>query len=212
MILPGGNRLCFPDAKIALYVVPKAAITSIKRCVSACYINDFEKQNWRESLHILKHTQLKDDYYRIAVVRNPWDRIASLYTNKIIDQKSVKPSVAKLGIYSKMPFNAFIKQACSHIDSDRLDKHFKSQYLTIFMDGNPDFLARTETLQKDWRMIQKLFLKRGNKKIQPLQRLNKSSPFKETWTRELVNIVAERYDTDIRLLGYKGPKQWEQKK
>lgn len=212
MISGGGNRLCFTDAKIALYVIPKAAITSIKRCVSICYMEDLGKKNWRGALHVLKHASYKDDYYKIAVVRNPWDRVASLYTNKIIDQKDVKPNLSKLELYHKMPFDEFIQKLCKHRDSERLDKHLKSQYLTVFRDGEPDFIARTETLKKDWKEIQKLFLKRGNKKINPLRRLNKSSPFKGQWTAELVDLIAERYETDIELLGYKGPKQWERTK
>lgn len=205
MITQGGNILYFQRAEIALYVVPKGACTSIKRCMAHCYLKEFGTKDWKQSLYALENMPHNNDYYKIAIVRNPWDRIASLYKNKIVDPRSVKLPIATLGLYHRMPFSEFVEQVCRHKDSDKLEKHFKSQYLTVFKHGPPDFIARVETLQKDWDKIQKLFYERSGKEIPDLQFWNKSSDFEINWTQKLVDLIAKRYSKDIELLGYSGP-------
>lgn len=205
MISPGGNILYFHDAQIALYVPHKVACTSIKQTMANLYMMELGQKNWKTSLKKLKEGSYTKGYYKIAVVRNPWDRVASLYTDKVIDRNSAKPRIAKLGMYSNMPFDKFVKQIAKYPDSEELDKHFKSQYLTIFRDGNPDSTIKFEQLSIDWQKVQQLFLQRANKKIPKLPQLNKSSPFEEKWTDESINLIKNRYIEDVEFLDYKGP-------
>lgn len=203
----GSSGLTFPDAKIAIYPAPKAARTSILQTLAQAYQCD------GMALHAVmhKHKWLKPgpEYYRIGICRNPWNKMVSIYRDKLFMRPRVKPLLLSLGFHHGMPFDEFIHLACSFPDH-RTEKHFRSQHMTIYYRTGwlPNYLAKFETLDHDWTMIQRLFVERGGRKIPPLLRLNvvPKTVIIPTWTPKLVTAVASRYEQDIKLFGYEPPR------
>ena len=202
-----GTALSFPDAKIMVYAAPKAACTSIKRTLAASYagvggiISKESLKRVRESLHDLKRNERHSDYLKIAFCRDPFEKIRSIYAEKLIQRKSVSPLRAELGFYKNMPFDEYIALVANTPD-EMAEKHLKSQHLFLFRDGPPDMLIRFENLSHAWGMIQKTFKARGGKTILDLKRFNVSKVAKPELTGHLRALIAERYRQDIEMLGY----------
>jgi len=203
-IKPGGAVLYLRDVKIAFYVVPKAACSSIKTMFGELYKESDEM--WKKAVNRLR--VIPDDveeYYKIAICRNPWERAQSTYIEKLIESSRIKSRVAEHGFRLRMPFEEFIEVLCSIPDSEEMDKHIKSQYRTLLKDGNPDYLGRVETLDMDWKQIKRIFKERG-KVLPELPRLNVTTASKPPWTTELFEKLRERYIIDVEQLGYSGVK------
>lgn len=206
IVKPSGVPLVFPDARISVYAAPKAACTSIKRTLASSYIDGSETE--RESLYALKRHRAETSsesgkgFLKIGFCRNPYDKILSIYTEKLIKRKTVKPLLVGLGFYKKMPFDKYIKLV-THTPDTLAEKHLKSQHFFLFRDGPPDVLIKFEDLVEGWKLVQQLFVKRGGKKINELQRLNTSDGIvKPDLTIQMKKQLAKRYRDDFELLGY----------
>jgi len=210
-IKASGAVMYFDDAHIALYVVPKAACTSIKRLLAHTYMKPEDKPlhrmlGYKQSVHRLRDGGYRKGYFKIAICRNPWERAMSTYMDKVIEKK-LGTRLESHGFYKGMSFYEFI-QHLSQIPDFGSDKHIKSQYFTVFRDGPPDFLARVETLGEDWKQIQRYFSERGGKTIPALGKLNSSLTKRPEWAKETYELVTERYSKDIELLGYQKEKEY----
>jgi len=137
-------------------------------------------------------------YYKFVFVRNPWDRAYSDY-KFVQDFSGVKGS-----------FKSFLNKENEFYEilNDKSDSHYLGDHLlpqTDFFefDGlyKPDFIGRFEYFSED---IQKVLLSLGiNKNFNEYQ--NKSKRIKEYslfYTNSQKQIVEEKYDQDIKTLGY----------
>lgn len=198
---PGGNIIYLDDARVAFYVVPKAACTSIKRLLAHNYMEGVDP-SWKLALKRLRETTGdRKNYFKIAVCRNPWIRAQSTYVDKLVENIP-KARLEAHGFYKGMLFDRFVCVLAGLKDTEHLDKHLKSQYLTIFRDGPPDFLGRVETLYRDWKTIRKIMIARGGRKLPKLEIMNATSFPKPEYTRDTFGMIAKRYAEDVKLLGY----------
>lgn len=175
--------------KVALYLVPKAANTSVKSAII----------NSRYDYELFwTHQFDPTNYSCFAFVRNPFDRLVSCYIHKIINQGRFesRTPLEDYGMYKNMPFNKFVHTVCD-IPDEVADRHFRSQSsllpesVTIF---------KTEFSKQDWYFFRCL----KGLTLRPLEhrRKTKHKPYTEFYNLDLKEKVAERYKEDLRRFHY----------
>ncbi len=139
-----------------------------------------------------------DNYFKFAFVRNPWDRMVSLYHYFLQDPEKQASDIGKR-IAACDSFTDF----CAKLDELELDAHFDEQisYLIDFQ-GNMlvDYVGRYETLAQDYKGIcSKLALP-----VMSLPHYRQSSHhhYLQYYDDQAKNAVARRYRNDIAIFKY----------
>lgn len=135
-------------------------------------------------------------YYKFAFVRNPWDRMVSLFIEK-----------QQTGwLNDGVEFSDFIRHLYSNPETISEDPNlrFHSQpcyhWLTIDDKLNIDFVGRFEQLQSDYEIIcGKLGLP---KSMLPVIRKRDRAPYSSFYNEETQQIVADRNRVDIEQFSY----------
>jgi hypothetical protein len=133
-----------------------------------------------------------ESYFKFGFVRNPWDRVVSLYErNEAVQLKN------------KMTFEQFVdwiqysSATCIHSSPHRYQ-------LDWFVDANgtvlADFIGKFERLEQDWALVAR---KVGVSETLPHRRANPRArhytDYYNTRTREL---IANKFRIDIEHFGY----------
>lgn len=133
-----------------------------------------------------------DSYFKFGFVRNPWDRVVSLYER-----------TEALQLRNEMSFEQFVdwiqysSATCVHSSPHRYQ-------LDWFVDPNgnvlADFIGKFERLHEDWAFVaQKLSL---NEKL-PHRRANpRERHYTEYYSPRTRAIIAEKFKLDIERFGY----------
>jgi hypothetical protein len=133
-----------------------------------------------------------ETYFKFGFVRNPWDRVVSLYERN-----------EGLQLKDKMPFEQFVdwieysSSTCIHSSPHRYQ-------LDWFVDphGNllADFIGRFERLEEDWTFVaQKL----GITEKLPHRRANpRSRHYTEYYNARTREVIARKFNVDIQRFGY----------
>jgi Sulfotransferase family len=143
-----------------------------------------------------------DNYFKFSIVRNPWDRVVSLFSWEARNRPEMKPAKRfyhRLGV----PFNEFK-------ETKRLFREFVAGDWTTndrfyLIDGQPclDYVIRYERLAEDFAqvcgrvglpMVALPHLKTG---LRPGEH-----GYTEYYDEAGKTIVADRHQNDIRLFGY----------
>ena len=116
----------------------------------------------------------RDDLFVFAFVRDPFDRLASCYVNKIVAPQTFPPLFAELGFRQGMTFPAFVARVAATPDSIA-DDHFRSQASMLTLKGRvvPSFVGRFETIGPDWEHVRETVLARGGPDLGALPHVNK---------------------------------------
>jgi len=143
------------------------------------------------------------NYFKFAVVRNPWDRVLSafLFLKNGGISKGDKQWQEFLSSYET--FDDFVRLGLSRTMT-MSRSHFRPQRDYICVGSNPpamDFICYYEDLDADFRYVcEKLNINA------PLLKLNVTESgrrdYKSYYTEETRRKVAELYADDIRILGY----------
>lgn len=124
--------LDFEDYKLTYFAVPKAGNTSI-RTYLAPLVEAENKKNFRNihqqvewtTVNMNQFQSIKGDRFSFSVVRNPWDRIFSVYKDKV--RRSLHKPLVEMGAYENMKFLDFVDMLCDH-DDVSADIHVTSQW------------------------------------------------------------------------------------
>ncbi|HEY6206442.1 MAG TPA: sulfotransferase family 2 domain-containing protein [Chthoniobacterales bacterium] len=134
---------------------------------------------YRAALGDKKFAQL----YKFAAVRNPWDRLVSLYFTPIRQKQ-----------WDRKAFKKTITQALSAADHLRLDEHDADPF------ANVNRIIQFEQLAEDFSAV----CADLGIPAEPLPRYNKSERqhYSQYYDDELRALVAERFALEIARLGY----------
>ena len=134
-----------------------------------------------------------ENYFKFGFVRNPWDRVVSLY-------ERTEPMQMK----DKMSFEQFVdwiqfsSATCIHSSPHRYQ-------LDWFLDGSghmlADFIGRFERLNEDWAVVaDKLGI---TEKMLPHARENpRARHYTEYYNPRTRDLIAQKFRVDIEHFGY----------
>ena len=174
--------------------INKTAGTSIGRAIG---LPDKDHLTAKEIISMIGR-QNWDGAYKFTVVRNPWDKVVSLYEYR---RKKNKTLIASRGV----SFTDWVKLTHGQNQDPfyyNNPKSFQTQleWLRDDEDGIAiDYVARFETLHADFEQIKTAIGCNAN-----LPHLNASSRknFKEYYTAESRDIIARWYQQDIDFFAY----------
>jgi len=155
-----------------------------------------------------------DTYYKVAFVRNPWDRLVSWYT-MIIEKGNTTwyKRMTGLGKYNKIrqyvldntnSFEEFIYKCVDTIDDTDGKKSFWYNQLDYVSDHNGkvmvDYIGRFENLVEDAGTVFRNLGIEGSS----LPHKNSSSHrnYRSYYNDHTKDLVAQRYARDIEYFGY----------
>lgn len=146
-----------------------------------------------------RHLSKYKDYFKFTIMRNPYDRLVSCYYDFIIDKRRARIFL-EYAFYPNMSFKEFVEVACL-LPDNKTDVHLKSQH-TFITDkkGNLviDLVARFEDLNIVYKRIMSVL---GIENYPQLPHIKKSAKKKEFYTKELKEMVSQRYKKDFEIWG-----------
>ena len=185
--------------KLIFIHIPKNAGTAI---TNALEMNDIGHHSWKYYKN--KYPEKWNTYTKIAVIRNPWDRVVSNYAYARMEE-SHWHSVSGKTRYSKHPDLELLK-----------DKSFE-ECISILKNNPSSLKHRGWSLQKDYItddnhiVIDIVILQEDiNTVINRLTNVNvskintsKRDDYKTYYNQDLIETVGEIYKEDIKLFNFK---------
>jgi hypothetical protein len=199
-----------PQLKVIYISISKTGISSIRSMFLEKIGEEYDKENYGTIHHKTKEVfnyipqkeiDKNHDCFKFSMVRNPFDRLVSCYTNKILkeDYPPIQKGYGNL-FYQGMPFDEFVHSVCKVPDIFS-DRHFRSQYSYIYYKGKSlvDYIGRFENLEEDLAFI---IDKYDLGKIPHINKSSKRSDYRDYYTPELVELAYQRYRDDIEKFDY----------
>lgn len=186
---------------IAFSLVPKVCSTSIVKSVmemDGIAVGDNVPEIHRLKWQKMTRPEVPEGHYVCAFVRNPFERIASVWFDKVWRSQR-KPSQLRR-VLGRLNFEEFI--GALETEGIAMDGHTASQCDFVFrQDGSRlvDFLGRYEAMERDWGVLEYAY---GLPKLKILNR-GGGSPL--DWYRgrsDLVNRIQALYARDLDRFGY----------
>jgi hypothetical protein len=151
---------------------------------------------------LLNDDALFSQYFKFAIVRNPWDRLVS--TCAWADQKWAKGQHLTPAQFDQAvrQIYALFLAAKSWSHPSLASPHIKPQFLYILNDElRPlvDYVARYETLAADWQHI---CARLGVDAALPIRMKSHHRPYQDYYSDETRAMVAKMYAQDARSFGY----------
>ncbi len=145
------------------------------------------------------------NHHFFSFVRNPFDRIRSLYINKFLDYTKISQSKFEYKIYlggilkQDDDFASFIKKI-SIIPRRLADRHFKSQTQLLYHESPKlDFIGKLETFESDMSVLENKF---NFNYIHQIHNKSSQNDHNLLYNKESYEIVRELFRDDIQTFGY----------
>ena len=189
--------------QLLVYKIPKVASTTIWSLTAQLLGHDMNKLQLRSiALPYKPFYEIRQsaELFKVGFVRNPWDRLVSCYVQK---KEYVREAFfERLGVKSDISFAEFV-DVVSKTPDDQIERHARSQF-TYLIDHTGewivDYIGRFEHFANDLKYV---FNKQNIEDLEvPQLNISNRSNYKQYYTPELVQKVAERYQLDIELFGY----------
>lgn len=212
--MPDPNNLLLPAQQIIFMLIPKAANTSIKHSVlRALGVKaDYPRLNHavNQALQIGRvikvskmQAQSMVECYKLAFVRHPYERLLSLYADKLAPGRPFHERFRDYGLTPGVTMDELVDVVCSLKDRES-DQHWRSQAYELFAGCQqvPNRIWKTEELPHAWREVQ-LVCQRRHLFLPNLPVLNATNNARRPRlsVRQMIRLE-ERYADDFQLLGY----------
>lgn len=205
--------------KVAYFPVPKAANTSMKHLLHSIKTGEGFTTIKDEATGAIRHIHKEyktpkfstinpDDYqkfFRIAIVRDPVDRVVSAWRNRVMHHKelegeNIAERMASLGLRKTPTLQEFV---------DRLSEYRNvSKSISIHTDPLTDFLGKDEKYYNlifnisDSQQIEAFFSTlTGEQKKLPRKQMGGPPADRSELTGELIKKLEEIYGDDYRVFG-----------
>lgn len=138
-----------------------------------------------------------------SFVRNPYDRLRSVYVNKILHPRQNGAFRVRAGLDRKAPpdFNRFIR-AITDQDPVQADPHWRPQHLNLECGKiRYDMIGRLEEFPDDWSSL----AQRAGLSLQPCRvgRRTDTVPYPEIiFSDAMIRRIQRSYARDFQLFGY----------
>jgi len=201
--------------------VPKTGSSSILKII--CQLENIPWE-WRKSQFERPsphewYSKKYSTYFKFAFVRNPFDRLVSVYLEKVCKDPSLiarnpglqtiftkeglfKQYLSIEGMYPHMPFKSFVA-IISKISDEKAERHLRSQNKFICSETGEifvDFVGRFENFEKEIASL----MHQMNVTSYSIPHLLKSDRkhYSSYYDSSSVALVKERYKGDLKLFSY----------
>ena len=136
-----------------------------------------------------------DQYRKLIVVRDPLDRVASCYQDKVARDPIKLPRLVEMGCYPYIPFLDFC-ELLSETPDRELDKHLIPQHYLLDAPNWPgaDHVIPLNELSEEW----------GKLGLPPLLPGRQSKFAKPVYDSHTAGLMVKRYEEDIDRLNTLG--------
>jgi hypothetical protein len=171
------------DEKIQFFPISKCGKTSI--------INEFKRFKGIEGRipDDWYCDDIKPDFFKFAVVRDPHLRVTSFYKNKIL-QDNIHQDLIDLGFKPNQPFSEVVELICNTPD-EKATVHFRSQ--TSFINKDIDKIFMLDQIDAYWQFMCDTY------GMQPLQKYN-STDNMDLYRLKTAKLISKRYRSDLQLI------------
>jgi hypothetical protein len=209
------RNIVFHSHNAVHFPVPKVACTSLGKAFADLLGMSLEGRDLEEEVHWLDFPSLDVDqlngefegYFRFGFTRNPWDRLVSLYEDKMnrskYDLRLNRNFDPRLGFYPNMQFSDFVRVICEISDTGS-NVHYQSQHVSLMpesLERYPDYVGKFENLSSDLVEVAE-FVGFPKIVIPTLRRSSRESDFRAYYDGETRGIVAKRFQRDIEEFEY----------
>ena len=137
------------------------------------------------------------DYFKFAFVRDPWDRLASCWRDKVLQRNYFNLAPSKRQSLSQ--FDAFVDWVSTQ-DLEACDIHLQLQCRLIDLN-HVDFIGRFENFENDFRSVAAAIDLPLNKISH--ENASVSTPsLSEVYNNRTIKRVEDLYARDIAIFGY----------
>ena len=199
--LDSPDFIVLDEKEVVFASVAKSACSSIKTSI---YGNPPEGIQIHQHTSHLSHRRIpkkKSSYFSFAIVRDPYERLASCYRakfNKVDESKFMFSNYLFGYLKNDDSFEEFVRKV-SKIPDILCDRHFKAQNKIVFASGKTvDFIGKFENLPADFEEVRKRY------DFAELPILNKSSgkSADDLFSEETRALASKRYKQDFELFDY----------
>lgn len=214
--------------KMIFFHNPKVVGTSIKsfieenRCWSHSIVGDDTKDVHPFTTDTFRHLlpaqymqmasdldkRMFNDFFKFTFVRNPWDRLVSLFHWNMQSSKALQGVLSgELNVAPKqVEFLEWVGWLHTHFTENILDFNLRPQHLWTHFEGKQvvDFVGRYENLKKDFKVVVDHMSNVEKLKIKKLPHINSSKhcDYREIYNSEMREKVSIIFAQDIELFGY----------
>jgi hypothetical protein len=226
------GKYIFSDKYRFVYcVVPKVACTSIKTALLPLFPDmdprGYENPSWDSSAHYDIHAlfdhsphqvhkrrlvrRLRSgehrDHFIFAFVRNPYDRLASCWHQKLADggQGLTPCDEREFGLRVGIGFTEFV-EAVHEIPDEEANPHFRSQHVPLLRPNGrliPRFLGGFENLAEDFAAVAEKLKVELRLPHLLVSKGWENASYRDLYNRKTESLVAERFAKDLELFGYR---------
>lgn len=145
-------------------------------------------------------------YFKFTVVRNPWDRLISIYLYTPFDRKTAKQGYTRQMQYKILsPFsNPFQFNSDDFLEWLKNVSTNKSKFLapcSFWLRGKMDFIGRYERLDEAWEYISN-HIGLNKESLSQLLRNKNRTHYRDYYGQTSKRLVAEIFAEDIDQWGY----------